>query len=442
MSRSPSIERIEAQALRRQQTAFCLLTASLVAALLLLHSHFSFLLGEPSESVILILAFAFSAKALECAWLWKQKNGITERSARVATTISIPAIFVLSALLAVLTDRDEVPYFVLLAIPILQSAYRFNLVATLLTIGASIGLIFTWSQHFFTLHPPPRPTEFLEAGMISVIFCLMGVLVWYLVHQLQIKQDKLYRNMMELEATREKLLAEERLAAVGRLASGVAHEIRNPVAMISSSLTTAAELSADPVEREEMFAIAARQAKRLEMLTNDFLHYARPPLPERTSFPVNEIISHVVNMVRLRAAERSIEVCEQLGEEVTGSMDASQVEGALLNLGMNAIDATPDRGQINFRSRCDGSILAIEVENSGSAITQQHLSRIFEPFFTTKPTGTGLGLAIAKGVARAHGGDLWISKNLDGAVVFTMTLRLREGQEDLEEAIHGENLDR
>lgn len=442
MSGSPPIERIEAQSLRRQQIAFSLLTASLLAALLLLHSHFSFLLGDPTENVVLILAVAFFAKMLEFAWLWRQKSGITERCARVATVISIPAIFALAAVLAVLTDRDEVPYFVLLAIPILQCAYRFGLLPTLLTIGASIALMFTWSQHFFALHPPPRPTEFLETGMISVIFCLMGTLVWFLVDQLEIKQDKLYRNMMELEVTREKLLAEERLAAVGRLASGIAHEIRNPVAMIASSLATAAELSADPSEREEMFAIAARQAKRLEILTGEFLHYARPSVPERALFPVNDIIGHVVSMIRLRAAERSIEVCDQLGDEVTGNIDASQVEGALLNLGINAIDATPDGGVITFRSRCESSILTVDVENSGSAIAEHHLLRIFEPFFTTKPTGTGLGLAIAKGVARAHGGDLWISKNQDGAVVFTMTLRLRDGQEEFEEAMYGQSFDR
>jgi len=441
MSKSLSIERIEAQALRRQQIAFCILTAFLVTVLLLLHSHFSFLLGEPSEAVIVILTVAFVAKVLECAWLWRQENGITERSARIATIISIPAIFALAGVLAILTDRDEVPYFVLLAIPILQCAYRFSLVPTLVTIGASIGLIFTWSQHFFALHPPPRPTEFLEAGMISVIFGLMGTLVWFLVHQLEIKQDKLYRNMMELEATREKLLSEERLAAIGRLASGVAHEIRNPVAMIASSLATAADLSEDPSERDEMFAIAARQAKRLEVLTNDFLHYARPSVPDRALIPVNDIISHVANMARMRAAERSIQVCEQLGDDVKGDIDASQVEGALLNLGINAIDATPDGGLITYRSRCEGSILTVDVENSGSAISEQDLLRIFEPFFTTKPTGTGLGLAIARGVARAHGGDLWISKNLEGAVIFTMTLRLRDGQEESEEALYGQSFD-
>lgn len=442
MTRTPSIERIEAQALRRQQLAFCILTSFLIAALLLLHSHFSSLLGEPSEGVLAILSLAFLVKVGEWIWLWRQKNGIRERAARTATAFSIPGMFFLAAILAVLTDRDDVPYFVLLAIPILQCAYRFGLVTTLLTIAASVGMIFIWSQHFFLAHPPPRPTEFLESGMISVIYCVMGVLVWYLVHQLEIKQAKLYRNMMELEATRERLLAEERLAAVGRLASGVAHEIRNPVAMIASSLATAAESYTDPSEREEMFAIAARESKRLEILTNDFLHYARPSVPQKSPFPVDEIVSHVVNMTRLRAAERSIEVIGEPCKEGTGYMDASQVEGALLNLGINAVDATPDGGRITVRARIDDSTLAVDVEDSGGAIPEHHLSRVFEPFFTTKPGGTGLGLAIARNVARAHGGDLWVSRNLNGCVMFTMTLEIQTGQEESEEAAYGESIDR
>ena len=102
MSKAASIERIEAQALRRQQIAFCVLTMFLFAALLLLHTHFSYLLGEPSEGVIIILAFACSIKIIEWIWLYRQKSGITEHAARISTAISIPAMFLLLAAGAVI----------------------------------------------------------------------------------------------------------------------------------------------------------------------------------------------------------------------------------------------------------------------------------------------------------------------------------------------------
>lgn len=442
MGKSPSIERIEAQALRRQLIAFCILTSLVIAALLLLHIRFAFLLGEPSRGVILILALAFSAKIAEWIWLWRQKDGISERTARIETVISMLVVFLVAAVLAVLTNRDEVPYFVLLAIPILQCAYRFGLIPTAATVVAAVGMIFTWSEHLFFLHSPPRATGILESVMISVVYCVMGLLVWYLVHQLEIKQAKLYRNMVELEATREKLVVEERLAAIGRLASGVAHEVRNPVAMIASSLATASDPSMGASEREEMFAIAAREAKRLENLTSDLLTYARPSQPQRTLVSIADILSHVVNMTRLRSAERSITVSCEPCDEVMAQIDPSQVESALVNLSMNAVDATPNGGRIAFRISVDESMVGIDVQNSGGAISPAHMLRIFEPFFTTKPTGTGLGLAIARTVARAHGGDLWVSQNQDGAVTFTLTLLVRAREDESGEAVYGQGADR
>ena len=437
----PTIERIEAQARKKQQAAFCVLTLFVIAALLLLHTDFASLLGEPSIPVILLLAAVFLAKTLETVWLLRQSDGISEKTARLGTAVSMAGTFVLAGVLAVLTDRDDAPYFVLLSIPILQCAYRFGLLATILTIASSITMIFWWAEHFFRLHPPTRPTEFLEAGMISVIYCLMGLLVWYLVKQLEQKQSSLYRILMELDSAHDKLAREERLAAVGRLASGIAHEIRNPVAMISSSLATAAFPMAESSEREEMLAIAGREAKRLELLTTDFLTYARPSPPQRSPFPILDILRHVANLTKARAADRSIEVTCEPWNDQTIEIDPTQVESALVNLSFNAVDATPVRGRITLRALPDESVLSVEIENSGGAISETNLSRIFEPFFTTKPGGTGLGLAIAKAVAKNHGGDVWVSKNENGAVAFTMSLAIHAKSGQNMELIYGQGAD-
>jgi len=418
----PSLELMEADSYRKQQTSFCVLTLFVIAILLLLHTLFASLLGEPSTWVIVLLGFSFSLKIVELVWLQGQTHGITKRTARLETGLSIAGIFLLAALLSLLTNRDVAPYFVLLAIPILQCAYHFGLVPTIITIGAAVGLIFFWMHYFFLIHPPPLAAEYLEAGMISIIYILMGLLVWFLVHQLKLQQRSLSENMVELESARERLIREEKLAAVGRLASGIAHEIRNPVAMILSSLTTATNRGIGEVDREEMIQIAAKESSRLEHLTEEFLRYARPTTLQRSSILVSDLLIYTAEVVRAHAAMRSIEVvCLPMGDQ-TIEIDSAQVQGALLNLVLNGIDATPTPGTIELKAARDGTFIRIDVQNSGSAIPESVLPSIFEPFYSTKPKGAGLGLAIARRVAQDHGGDLWVSCNENGRVIFSITL--------------------
>lgn len=439
MGKIPAMERVEAQAFKRQQTAFCVLTLFVIAILLLMHALFAPLLGEPSKAVILILAFSFGVKVWETLWLQNRQEGISAHEARVETAVSAVGIFILAAVLAYLTNRDDTPYFVLLAIPILQCAYHCGLFATSSTVVGAIAMMFAWDWHYFRIHPPTRPTEYLQTGMIAVIFCLTGPLVWFLVNQLNERERSLYEKMIELESAREKLVAEEKLSAIGRFASGIAHEIRNPVAMIASSLATAAYPAADARERDEMFTIAAREARRLENLTTDFLIYARPSPPQRSLTSLGDITRHIADVTRIRAAGKSIEVACRTDDEIYAEIDPSQMEGALLNLSLNALEATPAGGRIELRTRSDGAMACIDVENSGPAIPEPYLPRVFEPFFTTKPGGTGLGLAIARGIAVAHAGDLRVSANGEGAVVFTLSLPTGLPQDSREEILHGKS---
>jgi len=437
MRKIPSFELFKADAFRMQQIAFCVLTLFVLGLLLLLHTAFAFRLGEPTTPVILVLGISFSLKFLEIVWLQGQANEISEKTARRETAISIVGIFILAGLLAFLTDRDDNPYFVLLAIPILECAYQFGLATTVLTIVSSIAMMFWWTQHFFALHPPPRSTEYLETGMISIIYALIGILVWLLVHQLKQQQSRLYESMAALHATREQLANEEKLAAVGRLASGIAHEIRNPVAMISSSLATAANSDLGEADREEMVQIAAREASRLEHLMTEFLNYARPLAPQLSSVLVNDLLSYTVDVVKAHAASRSIEVSYSCSEDLAIKVDSAQVQGALLNLVLNGIDAAYSPGAIALDAAQKDTLVQINVQNTGEPIPDVDLQRIFEPFYSAKPSGTGLGLAIARRVAEVHGGNLWVSSNQKGCVAFSMTLSV-VSTEDRNEISHKE----
>ena len=298
-------------------------------------------------------------------------------------------------------------------------------------------MILFWIWHFYALHPPARITEYLEIGMLCVVYFLMGLLVWILVNQLRANHLKLKNSLELLQTTRERLISEEKMAAVGRLASGVAHEIRNPVAMISSSLATANYPGAEDGEREAMFAIAARESKRLESLTTDFLTFARPSPLKPTPVLINDLLSYIASVARAHAASRFITIESSLADDIRMNIDIPQMEGALLNLVMNAIDATPPQGTIKLRSALLENGICIDIEDSGAPIPDSDLAQIFEPFFTTKSTGTGLGLAIAKGAARAHGGDVWLALNREGCVRFSITLNNPATNESREGATHG-----
>jgi signal transduction histidine kinase len=172
-----------------------------------------------------------------------------------------------------------------------------------------------------------------------------------------------------------------------------------------------------------MCDIAAHEASRLENLTSDFLSYARPRQPETTPSLVYDTVAYVASVCRAHARDKGVTVEIEGPGSLEAEMDPAQVQQALLNLVMNAIDASPPDGIVSLTvGREDDSNVVINVENSGSPITADKLPRLFEPFFTTKPKGTGLGLAIARNIARAHGGDLVISSNSVDKIRFSLIL--------------------
>jgi signal transduction histidine kinase len=221
----------------------------------------------------------------------------------------------------------------------------------------------------------------------------------------------------------ERLLAEEKLAAVWRMSSAIALEIRSPVAMISSSLDMALRPGQNEAERTEMFAIAAREAGRLEQLTAAFLAYARPRVLEPARTNVAERLNHVAANARARAVEKGVTIKIDADAKLEGEFDGFQIQQALLDLVLNAIDACQPGDTVTLKAGTDGNAaVRLDVIDSGAPIPPNATARIFEPFFTTKPAGTGLGLAIARNIARAHHGDLMLEINQPGRVCFSMKI--------------------
>lgn len=420
---TPVLARFDLESFRNQEIVFATLNLFVLGALLLVHALFASLLGEPSPALLFTLGTVFLLKMLKLLWLWGGVRSLSESLADIFVWSSVFLNIGLAILLTFLTNRGDSPYFVLLALPILQAAYRFRLLTCIGVIIVSDAMTFFWVSHFAKLHPAGYAVEYLEAGVISVVYALMGLLVWLLVNQLRNDQTRLTHSLEELARTRDRLLIEERLAAVGRLSSAVAHEIRNPVAIIASSLVTADRPEAGEQQRKEMYSIARSEAARLEKLTSDFLSYARPSQPQRSQVALSEVLGYIAEIAQVQANKRDIRIFVEGGNGEAANLDRGQIQSALLNLVLNAIDAAPIGGMIAVRSRrISAKGLEVQVENTGEPISHETLSRIFEPFYTTKPSGTGLGLAISRNIARAHGGDLTVFRNEPGHICFTMTV--------------------
>ena len=401
---------------RGQELVFASLNLMLIGALLLLQEISRLARDKPGGSVIFVLAVGFVIQAIYLVWLRSRSIQLSQPTQRIFTYWSLGFNSTLALVLTSLTIRGDTAYYALMLIPILEAAFRLGLGATsaVIMLAAFISFMGAWGLKF---------GEYIEAGAMSVIYGVMGVLVRLLVNNLRAREEGFVRSLEELARTREQLLSEEKLAAVGRLSRALAHEIRNPVAMISSSLATAVRPGQNDEEREEMFAIAAKEATRLERLTTDFLLYARPRTAQLALGNLADTLNYVATVARAYAANKGVAIDVSAAGELEGEFDATQIQQALLNLVLNSIDACHrgDSVKLNAELNGNGSI-RIDVVGPAAPIPPEVAERIFEPLFTTKPGGNGLGLPIARNIARAHGGDVVLGSNEPGRVCFSIEI--------------------
>lgn len=418
------LRQVDLPTYRTQELVFIGLNMALLIVLLTLHTVFGSYWGLPTRALVRVIELAFIANAAKLIWVQSLATMAKPRVLISITWASVIFNIGLALLLSELTGHEDSPYFVLMISPILEAAFRFRLPAVVCIVSVADFLTFFWIWDYYRHHPPLDIGEYYEAGITSLTFLVVAVVAWWLVNDARVKGARLARNLQELERTREKLLQEERLAAVGRFSNAIAHELRNPVSMIASSIATAKQLEGK--EREEMFAIAAEEAQRLVTLTTDFLAYARPRSPKLEPSSVTDIIHYVADACRAHAHQKTVQVQVQVTENLTALADSGQLQQALINLIVNAIDAAPPKSTVNVRAYSERDRICIDVENAGESLSIATLSRIFEPFFTTKPKGSGLGLSIARNVARAHGGDVILTSNGPERICFSLTLPIAQ----------------
>jgi signal transduction histidine kinase len=221
----------------------------------------------------------------------------------------------------------------------------------------------------------------------------------------------------------------EKLAAVGTLAAGLSHEIKNPLNAASLQLIVLERrlkrLPNLPNELFEPLAIVQSEIKRLAGFLDDFLQFARPRDLARSGVDVGQLIRDVVELLRPQAAASQLAIEMELGALPPVEADEAKLRQALVNLALNAIQATPAGGSVRLVADVEDDDLCICVDDDGPGVAPELRTRIFEPFFTTKDAGTGLGLPLVHSILQQHGGTITIETSPSGGARFHMRLPLQ-----------------
>ena len=239
----------------------------------------------------------------------------------------------------------------------------------------------------------------------------------------------------ELQKQHEQQIQQaEKMATIGELASGIAHEIRNPLAGISAAIQVMAkELKLDPAYREVMDEIM-RQLERLDKNTKDLLSFAKPAEVKFLEGDINEVISSAIFFIRTQAEKQGIYINEDLEPGMPKiNIDPMKMQQVFLNVMLNAVQAMPAGGSLSIVSRISENIenhyrknVELSFIDTGKGIPKEQLKKIFDPFFTTKHRGTGLGLSICWNTVKKHGGHIEVNSNSQRGTSITIVLPVNE----------------
>lgn len=262
---------------------------------------------------------------------------------------------------------------------------------------------------------------------VIVLSALAGVLLATMLSYFLYRRYLRSRQLLQDEMKRK-----EKLVALGHLAAGVAHEIRNPLSSIKGLAKYFAERSPAGGESYELAQVMAKETDRLNRVVSELLELVRPTHLTLQSVDLNDIITHSLQLVSQDARSRAIQLQFTANVSLPAvQADPDRLTQVLLNLYLNAIHAIGHQGVITVEvGECAGDRVKIVVTDSGKGIAAEDLDAIFTPYFTTKADGTGLGLAVVQNIVEQHGGTIQATSVPGKGAVFTLYLPMKAREQD------------
>lgn len=309
--------------------------------------------------------------------------------------------------------------------PILLAAFWFGpvtgfLCALLVSAIYSIHIQLHW--HHYPIYTFNQYAEI-------ILYHVVALTIGFLSHKERRQRKKLEatsRQLSEayaqLQNTFEQLRKADRLAALGELSAGIAHEIRNPLGSIKGSIEIIEGEFSQNHPKREFLDIIKEESARLNSIVSEFLKFARPPRPSIELTHLGDTINSTLTLISKEAASGQVQVERNIDDDIPQlKVDPDQIRQVLLNVMLNALAAMPKGGllQVSARYDKDRKVVTVEISDSGIGISDQHMEHIFDPFFSTKPDGTGLGLSISYQLIENHGGRIWASSTEgSGATIY------------------------
>jgi two-component system NtrC family sensor kinase len=240
-----------------------------------------------------------------------------------------------------------------------------------------------------------------------------------------------------LRRTQEQLLQSEKLAAMGRLTSQIAHELNNPLYGIMNTLELLKTEVSPQSKRRKVLEMALSETVRLSDMLRKMLSFSKPDQQEKQAVDLNMVLDEILLLHEKQLQENDIKIKASFAEglpQIKASKD--QLRQVFLNLVSNARDAMPDGGSLSVTTAAEDENVRIEIADNGIGIKEEHLKKIFDSFFTTKDSvkGVGLGLSVCYGFIKDHGGDIQVKSKVDSGTTFTITFPISQKSAEKEEA--------
>lgn len=343
---------------------------------------------------------------------------------RIAMALDLAFVFTLVRITGGMASDFYLAFYLLIAL----HAFYFGLPT-----GAGVAAAVTLIYPFTDVWPPPIPLPdlVLRAGFFVLVGVCMGALAERerrerrLVEQLN---RELQERQEHLRQAHQQLIHSDRLATVGELAAGLAHDLRNPLAGVSAALHVLGGQFPENDSRLALLGEIQNQIGRMNKTLSDLLLHARPPHPQYLPLNVNEVVQQSLCFLPMASGAR-LEIVKHLEPDLPAlRADPNLLHQALLNILVNARQAMPKGGRlvvstsVHTNGPGGGETVEVAVTDTGPGIPREYLPRIFQPFFTTKTEGTGLGLAIAMRIVDQHGGRITVQSESGDGTTFRIML--------------------